>query len=337
MKKEKLPTKSQIEAAYRRLVEIKEKKEEASRTQSEIKKIYKSLILMERKLGKRAESAESKEDKFLTKSQETYDKIVNRLKEAKKLVKGVMQEADNELDAIGANKEKSDTATHEVVSILNEARESRQEIEKLYSFVNDTSQTIGFDREVKEYSEEKQSVGKKLFWAIAALFFSVVAIFAYLVYKGASFENISVYPRFLITSPLVYLVYLLSERYSRVDQLVSKYRQKRAMSLTLPRHISQIKTELSGLNKDNELAEFVIDKYNVIYQEPFYDVREKVIMKYKIMKTKLEHANKRNEDKAVLGGFKIFGSKNRKIGPVPELNAEAKLQESEIPDENEPA
>lgn len=124
---------------------------------------------------------------------------------------------------------------------------------------------FGFDREVSDYADEKKSVGRKLFWSIVSLFLAFATIF--ICVQKSSFESIGFYLGFGFTSPLIYLVWHLSLRYSHIENLVKEYRYKRAASNNLTRNISQIRENLEGLENEKEISKFLMDKYNQLYQE----------------------------------------------------------------------
>lgn len=190
------------------------------------------------------------------------DKIFRESEELKNKISNLLNESNIEFESIKEIRENSSDLLTEIMGI--------------YGIASDTALSGEFD---KRRSQLQELLNKWENRIIAVTLISLVLIILMFFWQLWMYDwdiksqtfNINFYIRFLILSPLIYLLYFFSSEYSQTKKLHDKYSFKTTLAMSIKQHFYLLLKEekFTETERIDKILNFILEGFQKIYSEPY--------------------------------------------------------------------
>lgn len=199
---------------------------------------------------------------------------------------------DIEQDISNLHKE-SEQAYDQINKWHHEANTTLEEIKKIYAIAAGTGLGGEFDKRRNSLEDDLKKWSKYLLGITGLLFLVVIVLFCLQIRLADGDLNklkfdANFYVRFIITSPLIYYLVFVTRQFNRTKALLEKYSFKTTIAFSIDAHINLLTgiEEFKDKERMDKIANFILDGFNKIYEEPYQKIDEKEIssMPHKTLK-----------------------------------------------------
>jgi uncharacterized coiled-coil protein SlyX len=259
---------------------------------SELKKKNRQLLSIDTSIRKLLEDTTAKNknvdilnksvvelEKKITKTHDDFGKLYSENQIKSKNLSNFLSTAEDEVNEIQKNKNNSD--------------EVLKNIQEIYDIAAETGLSGEFDRKSKDLKIILIKWENRILYTSTALLAAIILMFlGQLTLDGWDLKamDVNFYLRFLITSPIIYYLYLCSKEYSETKMLFDKYSFKTTLAMSIRNHI-QLLTEQEKFNTPERIdgiLSFILDGFKKIYTEPHVNTEDNYKMKLKLANMELK-------------------------------------------------
>jgi len=169
----------------------------------------------------------------------------------------------------------SDSLNKQIHTIFNSSNEKLDEIKKIYSIASEVGLSGEFEVRRNNLKDEIKKWECYILIASVLLFIGIFIFFLWqYCANGNKFDevfNINFYVRFLIFSPIIYYLYFISTQHYKAKKLHDKYAFKTTLAMTIKAHIELLTQHDYFPNKNDEIVDFILDGFRIIYSEPYIE------------------------------------------------------------------
>ncbi len=186
-------------------------------------------------------------------------------------------ESEKKLLSINKNKTDSDEIYKKILAVYDLSSKAALSGE----FKN---RRVAFEKSMKRYEIILYSITALLLGCIIFLFYFQIEIL------NEGLKNPLFYIRFLMFSPIVYLIHFVSLQYSSNKKQYEKYAFKASLSMSIDDHIETLASNPNFQEPDSKrkILDFIISGFQRIYTEPFSDDDLKLKIKLSSLEMKIE-------------------------------------------------
>lgn len=256
---------------------------ELNRLKQEIiqsKELLKTIQSQAREIAKQAGQAANhithiqKRSEKVTILTNQVDTIHSKAKKTASTIHETKRKCDSELDKVTTNKEKSENLYSEIL--------------RIYNLSVDGARSGEFKNRRVEFGKAMEKYEKLLFLATSGLFIGIIILFSYQVkFLEEDMTSAFFYIRFLMFSPIVYLIHFLSTQYNSNKKQYEKYAFKATLALSIREHIELLTSNPAYQDEQykTKILNFIISGFDKLFSEPYTD--EDLKMKVKLASVEL--------------------------------------------------
>jgi predicted nucleic acid-binding Zn-ribbon protein len=261
-------TQNNIEEFNKIYEEIKQKNDKSNQMEKEISQLLNKSSENKKQIDKLKEESTQRNNEMA--------KLLNETKELYKDIKYINEKSNDFFNRVD-----------EYIKKMNEKTEFMEE--QIETFKRNTEDIINRNEELtKEIEEQLQkATGVSLFhtfekrknelykglnwWKVGVFFFGLVllsiSLWIFNDLKGENFNSSMFLLKITIATPLVYLLYFTSSRYTKERRLIEEYAFKSTISLALKPYIDLVK-KIEEDGADGKYKDLLIKSIEDIFQSP---------------------------------------------------------------------
>lgn len=216
-------------------------------------------------------------------------------------VKGIYSSATKTANTINETKRKAENNLDQITTNKTKADKLYREILGIYNLSIDGARSGEFKNRRIEFGRAMEKYENLLFIVTGSLFAGILILFYYQIQAlKEDMTSAFFYIRFLMFSPLVYLIHFLSTQYNSNKKQYEKYAFKATLALSIREHIELLSNNPAYQDEQyrTQILNFIISGFDKLFSEPYTD--EDLKMKVKLASIEL------NVEKNILKSLKDY-------------------------------